>query len=116
MRLVELRLKNFRCYRELVSITINDLTCITGKNDIGKSTILDGLDCFFNDNIDKGDLNTNSTNSTIEITCVFDEIPNTIILDSSVKTSPIEENLLNQDGKLEIKKTFNIGKTISKST
>jgi predicted ATP-dependent endonuclease of OLD family len=49
MRLVELRLKNFRCYRELVSITINDLTCIIGKNDIGKSTFLDGLDCFFND-------------------------------------------------------------------
>ncbi|RLD83951.1 MAG: hypothetical protein DRJ10_02455 [Bacteroidetes bacterium] len=116
MRLVELRLKNFRCYKEQVSITINDLTCIIGKNDIGKSTILDGLDCFFNDNIDKGDLNTVSADLTIEISCVFDEIPTTIVLDSSVATSPTEENLLNQDGKLEIKKTFKVGKTISKST
>jgi len=116
LRLVELRLKDFRCYKEQVSITIGDLACIIGKNDIGKSTILDGLDCFFNDNIDKGDLNTDSTDSTIEIICIFDEIPKTIILDSSVETSPIDENLLNKEGKLEIKKTFKVGKTISRAT
>lgn len=116
MRLVELRLKDFRCYNEQVSITIGELTCIIGKNDIGKSTILDALDCFFNDNIDKGDLNIDSNNSTIEITCVFDEIPKVIILDSSVETNPIEENLLNKEGKLEIKKTFKVGTTISKAT
>src|SRR5690554_5495183 len=116
MRLIELRLKNFRCYEKEVSIKIDDLTCIIGKNDIGKSTILEGLDCFFNDNIDKGDLNTNSDDSTIEISCVFDEVPKVIILDSSVETSPSEENILNQDGNLEIKKTFKVGKTISKAT
>ena len=116
MRLIELRLKNFRCYEKEVSIKIDDLTCIIGKNDIGKSTILEGLDCFFNDNIDKGDLNTDSDDSTIEITCVFDEIPKVIILDSSVETSPIAENILNQNGNLEIKKTFKVGKTISKAT
>jgi predicted ATP-dependent endonuclease of OLD family len=116
MRLVELRLKDFRCYKEQVSIAIDDLTCIIGKNDIGKSTILDGLNCFFNDNIDKGDLNTNSTDFTIEIVCIFDEVPKTIILDSSVETSPTDENLLNKKGQLEIKKTFKIGKTISKAT
>lgn len=116
MRLIELRLKNFRCYKNILSIKIDDLTCIIGKNDIGKSTILEGLDCFFNDNVDKGDLNTNSDDSTIEITCVFDEVPKTIILDSSVETSPKDENILNKDGNLEIKKTFKIGKTISKAT
>ncbi|WP_370094260.1 ATP-binding protein [Winogradskyella sp.] len=116
MRLIELRLKNFRCYEDEVSIKVDDLTCIIGKNDIGKSTILEGLDCFFNDNIDKGDLNTNSEDSTIEITCVFDEIPKVIVLDSSVETSPSDEYILNQDGNLEIKKTFKVGKTISKAT
>jgi predicted ATP-dependent endonuclease of OLD family len=116
MRIIELRLKNFRCYEKEVSIKIDDLTCIIGKNDIGKSTILEGLDCFFNDNIDKGDLNTNSDDSTIEITCVFDEIPKVIILDSSVETSPLDEHILNQNGNLEIKKTFKVGKTISKAT
>ncbi len=116
MRLVELRLKNFRCYKDENRISIDNLTCIIGKNDVGKSTILEGLDGFFNDNIDKGDLNTDSEDSTIEITCVFDEIPKFLVLDSSVETSPIEENLLNQDGKLEIKKTFKVGKSISKAT
>lgn len=115
MRLIELRLKNFRCYKDEISIKINDLTCIIGKNDIGKSTIMEALDCFFNDGIDKGDLNINSDNSTIEITCVFDEVPKTIILDSAVETNPNDENILNQDGNLEIKKTFKVGKTISKA-
>jgi putative ATP-dependent endonuclease of OLD family len=116
MRLIELRLKNFRCYKEEVKIKINDLTCIIGKNDIGKSTILEALDCFFNENIDKGDLSTNCDNTTIEITCLFDEVPKKIILDSSVETSPEEENILNLQGNLEIKKTFNVGKTITKAT
>ena len=116
MRLIELRLKNFRCYKEEVKIKIDDLTCIIGKNDVGKSTILEALDCFFNDNIDKGDLSTDCVDSNIEITCLFDEIPKKIILDSSVETSPKEENILNQNGHLEIKKTFKVGKTISKAT
>jgi predicted ATP-dependent endonuclease of OLD family len=53
MRLIELRLKNFRCYKEEIKIKIDDLTCIIGKNDIGKSTILEALDCFFNTSIIK---------------------------------------------------------------
>lgn len=116
MRLIELKLKNFRCYKELTSIYIKDLTCILGKNDIGKSTILEALDGFFNDNVDKGDLNTDIQSGTIEITCVFDEVPKSIILDSSVETSPEQENILNSNGHLEIKKLFKIGSTISKST
>jgi putative ATP-dependent endonuclease of OLD family len=115
MRLIELRLKNFRCYKEEVKIKIDDLTCVIGKNDIGKSTILEALDCFFNESIDKGDLSTDCENSTIEITCLFDEIPKTIILDSSVETSTKEENILNKEGNLEIKKSFKVGKTISKA-
>ena len=93
MRLIELRLKNLRCYKEEIKIKIEDLTCIIGKNDIGKSTILEALDCFFNENIDKGDLSSDCENTTIEISCLFDEIPKTIILDSSVETSPKEENI-----------------------
>ena len=95
MRLIELKLKNFRCYKELTSIRINDLTCILGKNDVGKSSILEALDGFFNDNVDKGDLNTDLPSGTIEITCVFDEVPKKLVLDSSVETSPIDENILN---------------------
>jgi len=116
MRLTELKLKNFRCYQTEISFKINDLTCIIGKNDIGKSTILESLDCFFNDSIDKGDLSANCGSDSIEITCVFEELPNNIVLDSSVETSPSEEKILNAEGKLEIKKVYKIGGSISKST
>lgn len=116
MKLIELKLRNFRCYKEETKFKINDLTCIIGRNDVGKSTILEALDSFFNGSIDKGDLSSDSEDNNIEITCVFEELPKKIVLDSSVETSPSEEKILNTKGQLEIKKEFKIGKTIGKAT
>lgn len=115
MRLVELKLKNFRCYKDKISFGIKDLTCIIGKNDVGKSTILEALDCFFNGTIDKGDLSADAEENIIELTCVFEDLPCEIILDSSVKTNPSDEKILNSKGQLEITKKFKIGKTIGKA-
>ncbi len=56
MRLSKLKIENFRCYKDEIVFGIEDLTCIIGKNDIGKSTILDALNAFFNGIIEKGDL------------------------------------------------------------
>lgn len=71
MRLVSVSLKNFRSYKEPIEIEVQELTCLIGKNDVGKSTILEALDVFFNDEIDKQDLSVNSNEQTIEITCKF---------------------------------------------
>src|SRR6185503_14037075 len=49
MRLVEFKLSNFRGYANETAIAIDPLTVIVGRNDAGKSTILDALDIFFND-------------------------------------------------------------------
>lgn len=114
MKLTKLKLKNFRCYKNEIELDINDLTCLIGKNDHGKSTILEALNAFFNDTIDKGDLSIESQGD-IEITCTFSNIPDEIILDTSVTTSPKEECILNRDGNLEIKKIYKVGTTISKS-
>ena len=62
MRMKSMKLKNFRCYKEEIVIQFNDLTAFVGKNDIGKSSILEALDIFFNDkkanrSIDKSDVN-----------------------------------------------------------
>jgi len=116
MKLIELKLKNFRCYKDETSFGINDLTCIIGKNDVGKSTILEALDCFFNGTIDKGDLSADADGNIIEITCVFEELPNKIVLDSSVETNPSDEKILNSKGQIEIKKEFKVGNTIGKAT
>ena len=48
MKLREIILKNFRGYYAETRITIDDLTALIGKNDVGKSTILEALDIFFN--------------------------------------------------------------------
>ena len=62
MKIVSVKIKNFRGYGEEVKIKFDDLTVFVGKNDVGKSTILEALDIFFNDGkgvvkIEKNDVN-----------------------------------------------------------
>ena len=49
MKLKEFRIKNFRSYKDEVTVKFNDLTVLVGRNDIGKSSILEAMDIFFND-------------------------------------------------------------------
>ncbi|MDP2686985.1 MAG: ATP-binding protein [Aequorivita sp.] len=115
MKLEKLTIKNYRCYKDETIFKVDDLNCLIGKNDAGKSTIMEALDAFFNDNIDAGDLSTNSDGTDIEITCEFSGIPDTLILDTSINTSPEEEGILNEVGNLEIVRVFKVGKTVGKS-
>ena len=48
MKIKTVKLHNFRSYKD-VTINFDDLTAFVGKNDIGKSTILEALDIFFNE-------------------------------------------------------------------
>ena len=60
MKLIGIELENFRCYKDKIHISIDNLTTFVGKNDIGKSTILEALEIFFNNQTIKcevGDLN-----------------------------------------------------------
>lgn len=109
MKLNKIKIKNFRAFRDETVITFDDLTAIIGKNDIGKSTILEALEIFFNNTLvvcDKEDLSVNASDENITITCTFSELPPKIIIDSTVETSLADEYLLNSDGELEIIKVF----------
>lgn len=109
MKLEHLKLKNFRGYTQSTLIPFTNLTAFIGKNDAGKSTILEALEIFFNNNIvacEKEDLSINSTENTIEITCIFKDFPTDIIIDTATPTTLENEYLLNTDGRLEIKKVF----------
>lgn len=117
MKIESMKIKNFRSYREETVINFDDLTVLVGKNDIGKSTILEALDIFFNDGngvvkIDKADLNIeaakNDENEIIISVC-FSELPDTIIIDSSVETTLKSEYMLNSDGFLEVVKKYKNG-------
>lgn len=109
MRLKTIKLKNFRGYQSELVIEIDNLTALIGKNDAGKTTILEALEIFFNNKLvtcEKDDLNINATSPNIEITCVFSDLPNSIIIDTTHPTSLASEYLLNSDSNLEIKKVF----------
>lgn len=106
MKLKKIKLKNFRGYSQETAFDVADLNVIIGKNDIGKSTILEALDIFFNGKPEKEDLCIDHDIRAIEISCVFDDLPLEIILDDTVATTLEEEFLLNADGLLEIKKIY----------
>jgi len=115
MKLEKIIIENFRCYQFETEFVVDNLNCLIGTNDVGKSTILEALDAFFNDNIDSSDLSTNAQGNEIKITCEFSGIPEKVILDTSIKTSPLEEGILNEKGNLEVERVFKIGATVSKS-
>ncbi len=115
MKLAAVILENFRGYRQSTRIDIDDLTAFIGKNDAGKSTILEALEIFFNDSkIERGDACVHAEgNLTIRIACAFTNLPVEIILDSAAKTSLSLEHLLNDKGELEIVKEWDSsGKTL----
>ncbi len=110
MRLKEVGIKNFRGYRNETRILIDaNVTGITGKNDVGKSSILEVLDIFFEGGevtIDKDDFNVAEPEGSVEIRCVFDNLPAEILLDESNRTTLAGERLLNNAGELEILKRY----------
>lgn len=112
MKLKAIKLKNFRSYQIEQTITIDDLTAIIGKNDSGKSTVLEALEIFFNNSsakIESADASMNGDASDVCITCIFCDLPISLTIDSRAETTLIDEHLLNIDGDLEILKKYNCG-------
>ena len=117
MKIKSLRLKNFRGYNGEIFIDFDDLTAFVGKNDIGKSSILEALDIFFNDGkgvikLDKDDVNieaqANQLNE-ISIAICFCELPNRVVIDTTNETTLSSEYLLNSDGYFEVAKKYQNG-------
>ncbi len=108
MKLKRVRLKNFRCYKEEATFNIDDLTVFVGKNDIGKSTLLDALQIFFEEGkIDADDATINGDKEDVRIVCEFEDFPEDIIIDTDYPTSLEKEFMLNDKKRLEIHKVYN---------
>lgn len=119
LKIKKVYLENFRGYKDKVEIEFDKLTAFIGKNDIGKSTILEALDIFFNEGkniikIDKDDSCVDSQSDLFRIGICFSEFPKELIVDSTVSTSLKDEFLLNKDELLEIRKDFRNGKVINR--
>lgn len=106
MKLERVILQGFRGYRDRTEIPISQLTAFIGANDIGKSTVLEALDAFFNDNVDPQDANTRAAERRFTIGCVFSDLPDQINLDTQSTTTLSDEFLLNHEGKLELYKVW----------
>ena len=116
MKLYSLTLKNFRGYKDECTVIFDNLTAIVGKNDIGKSSILEALDIFCNSKpvhpIDKTDLNVDAAaagETDIEITAEFTDFPPTLVLDAVNETTLEDEYLLTVDGRLKVRKIYSNG-------
>lgn len=112
MRLKAITLKNFRCYADEVNIDFGDLTTFVGRNDIGKSSVLEALEIFFNNgvvSIEQGDANVYNGTEKVEITCEFTGFPSSLTLDAGAETSLAEEFLLTDTETLKIRKIYDCG-------
>lgn len=117
MRLESLKIKNFRGYKDETVVLFDDLTTFVGRNDIGKSTILEALDIFFNAGkgvikIDKDDVNKEAVSEgdvTTVISASFSELPDSVVIDATNETKLVDEYLLNSESRLEIMKKYTNG-------
>ncbi|WP_284450068.1 AAA family ATPase [Spongiibacter tropicus] len=113
MLLKSVKITNFRGYQGTTVIPIDEtMTGIVGRNDFGKSTILEALAIFFEAEgvkADKNDMNCfrlAEGENQFEIACEFSELPASLVLDEKVETTLADELLLNNDGCFEVVKTF----------
>lgn len=109
MKLVAVALKNFRGYEQEQWINFGDLTTVVGRNDAGKSTILEALDIFFGGGVvraDSTDKNVSTSDNYFEISCKFSDLPLELILDAQAHTSLGAEHLLDVNGHLHIRRRW----------
>lgn len=113
MKISKLELINFRGYRNVSVEFDENFNVIIGKNDIGKSTILEALEIFFNNEtikIDIGDHNVYAVDEefmSIEV-CFYPEDKEYTI--DTVPTDLKKEFLLNADNNLAVKKVWDCSK------
>ncbi len=97
-------LKNFRGYKGEHRVDVSDgITALIGKNDAGKSTLLEALDIFYGESKPElSDLNIYAKEREMAFGAVFGNLPATISVDTSAATSLPEEYLVNKDGDFEV--------------
>ncbi|PYE96617.1 putative ATP-dependent endonuclease of OLD family [Rhizobium sp. PP-F2F-G38] len=106
-------IENFRAYSVPTTIDFDDITTIIGRNDVGKSTILEALEIFFNNEtvkLEQGDCNVFGHSPLVTITAEFSELPVDIVLDSGVPTSLADEHLVSEQGTLVIRRVYDCSK------
>jgi putative ATP-dependent endonuclease of OLD family len=112
MILTKIKIHQFKGINDEKEIAIDDFNLIVGQNDAGKSTILKSLDSFLNsNNPSSDDLNNKAVDNFITITLHFNPSSQSIIIDQNIETTFEEEELVNNDSELVIKKVWDVSKS-----
>lgn len=77
MKLSKIIIKNFRgyCGEHIIDIE-NDITALIGKNDAGKSTVLEALNIFYGEQKpERSDLNIHADDSEMSFGAAFTDLP-----------------------------------------
>ncbi|WP_282062802.1 ATP-binding protein [Roseobacter litoralis] len=96
MQLVTFEIVGFRGYCEPRKVSLQNLTTFVGKNDAGKSSLMDALDLFFDDakKLDKEDLCVDQNIDKVALTAEFTDFPTELVLDAAAATNLNSEYLL----------------------
>lgn len=115
MKLLAVTIENFRAYKEATRIDFGNITTVIGRNDVGKSTVLEALEIFFNNElvkIEQSDCNVFSKETAVKITAEFSDLPGQIVLDSGAPTTLADEYLLSEDKTLLIQRVYDCSKKV----
>lgn len=113
MKISKLELTNFRGYRNVSVEFDENFNVIIGKNDIGKSTILEALEIFFNNETVKIDIDDHNVhaadeqNMAIQVSFRPEDKEYTI---DTVPTDLNKEYLLDSSSHLSVKKVWDCSK------
>jgi predicted ATP-dependent endonuclease of OLD family len=113
MILKKLILENFRSYQNFLINFDSNLNVIVGKNDIGKSTIFEALEIFFNNEkvkMEIEDLCVNTNKKEIKIAVIFEPEAGKEYTIDTIPTSLQKEFLLNRDRLFEVHKVWDCSK------
>ena len=108
MKLKRVRIRNFRCFQNETTLDLEDITALVGRNDSGKSTVLDAIALFFDAySADCDDACNTGNKEDMAVICEFNDLPAELIIDVNYKVIPSLEWLVNQRGNLEIHRIYN---------
>lgn len=112
MKLAKLSLTNFRGYQSVEIEFDENFNVIIGRNDVGKSTILEALEIFFNNETVKVDIDdycVHAKNGQMAIQVSFTPEDKLYTIDT-VPTNLADEYLLDKNGLITIKKVWDCSK------
>ena len=110
MKISKIKIQNFRAYQDQTTIELHPkMTVFVGKNDVGKSTILEALDIFFNEpnrRPDPDDLYKKEKELSISV--CFSEYLKEFISKLNATFPQIQIPAQENENELEVKKTFSL--------